>query len=380
MACPAWWRCRSSAATTSPRSTSAARACSPTPPSAACSMLQDGLPINRADGSYIVGLIDARQADLIEVFRGYTANRLGAQTLGGAINFISPTGTSAPGVEIGTEAGSFGHLLTTARAGARQGDRRHLRAGQLQPARRLPRLERVRAHRRLGQCRRQDQRQRLDPHLLRLHRPRLRGARSLVAPALRGRSAAGGARPHRQRQFRPQRGPRPAAARHRAGPRRLAHHRHRRRQHPRCRPRLQLDRRFLPLPDRHRLSRHHRRRHHGVAALRLPARQGRRPAAVRGHRAVCRRLLRARLFHQQSGRQGRRSSPRTTSTPTPCRSAPASTSRLRRAHLVAGGGLRHAGRDSPTPTARRSGRGWPIRPPAAGSADTRHQHQLLARL
>ena len=60
-------------------------------------MLQDGLPINRADGSYIVGLIDARQADLIEVFRGYTANRLGAQTLGGAINFISPTGTQRAG-------------------------------------------------------------------------------------------------------------------------------------------------------------------------------------------------------------------------------------------------------------------------------------------
>jgi iron complex outermembrane receptor protein len=85
-------------------------------------MLQDGLPINRADGSYIVGLIDPRQADIIEVFRGYTANRLGAQTLGGAINFISPTGSSAPGVEIGAEAGSYGHLATTARAGARQGD------------------------------------------------------------------------------------------------------------------------------------------------------------------------------------------------------------------------------------------------------------------
>ncbi|ALK08770.1 TonB-dependent receptor family protein [Blastochloris viridis] len=85
-------------------------------------MLQDGLPINRADGSYIVGLIDARQADVIEVFRGYTANRLGAQTLGGAINFISPTGSRAPGVEVGVEGGSFGHLVATARAGARQGD------------------------------------------------------------------------------------------------------------------------------------------------------------------------------------------------------------------------------------------------------------------
>src|SRR3989344_2687745 len=41
-------------------------------------VLQDGLPLNGADGAYIVGLIDPRQAALVEVFRGYTANRLGS--------------------------------------------------------------------------------------------------------------------------------------------------------------------------------------------------------------------------------------------------------------------------------------------------------------
>lgn len=71
-------------------------------------VLQDGLPINRADGSYIVGFANPRQASAIEVFRGYTANRLGATVLGGALNFVSPTGTSAPGTRLSASGGSFG--------------------------------------------------------------------------------------------------------------------------------------------------------------------------------------------------------------------------------------------------------------------------------
>ena len=85
-------------------------------------VLQDGLPINRADGSYVVGLADPRQAEFIEIYRGYTANRLGATVLGGAINFVSPTGSSAPGAVFGVEGGSFGQITATGQAGARQGD------------------------------------------------------------------------------------------------------------------------------------------------------------------------------------------------------------------------------------------------------------------
>ncbi len=85
-------------------------------------VLQDGLPINRADGSYIVGFADPRSAEFIEVYRGYTANRLGATVLGGAINFVSPTGITAPGVDVIAEGGSFGHFATYAAAGASQGD------------------------------------------------------------------------------------------------------------------------------------------------------------------------------------------------------------------------------------------------------------------
>ena len=84
-------------------------------------VLQNGLPINRADGSYAVGLANARQAQFTEVYRGYTANRLGATVLGGALNFVSPTGSSAPGVTAGMEGGSFGQVSASAQAGGKQG-------------------------------------------------------------------------------------------------------------------------------------------------------------------------------------------------------------------------------------------------------------------
>jgi iron complex outermembrane receptor protein len=84
-------------------------------------ILQDGLPLNRADGSYIVGFADPRQAQYTEIYRGYTANRLGATVLGGAINFTSPNGSSEPGIAAGVEGGSFGQVTTHARAGGRHG-------------------------------------------------------------------------------------------------------------------------------------------------------------------------------------------------------------------------------------------------------------------
>lgn len=84
-------------------------------------VLQNGLPINRADGSYAVGLANPRMAQFTEVYRGYTANRLGATVLGGALNFVSPTGSSAPGVTGGVEGGSFGQLSASAQAGGKQG-------------------------------------------------------------------------------------------------------------------------------------------------------------------------------------------------------------------------------------------------------------------
>lgn len=71
-------------------------------------VLQDGMPVNRADGAYVVGLAAPGQAESIEVFRGASANRLGATVLGGAINFASPSGASAPGTRLSFGGGSFG--------------------------------------------------------------------------------------------------------------------------------------------------------------------------------------------------------------------------------------------------------------------------------
>ncbi|MFV0476373.1 MAG: TonB-dependent receptor family protein [Parahaliea sp.] len=80
-------------------------------------VLENGLPINRADGSYVVGLANPAMADSIEVYRGYLANRLGATVLGGALNFISPTGRSAPGGRLAISGGSFEQVTTLGQYG-----------------------------------------------------------------------------------------------------------------------------------------------------------------------------------------------------------------------------------------------------------------------
>ncbi|HWQ87306.1 TonB-dependent receptor [Brevundimonas sp.] len=83
--------------------------------------LQDGLPLNRADGSYVVGLVDPRQATFIEIFRGYTANRLGSAALGGALNFVSPSGEAAAGLRGRIEGGAHGYLYGLAEGGIEAG-------------------------------------------------------------------------------------------------------------------------------------------------------------------------------------------------------------------------------------------------------------------
>lgn len=81
-------------------------------------LMQDGVPLNRADGAYAVGLVDPRQAAFAEVFRGYTANRLGATVMGGALNFVSPSGRAVEGLDLRAEAGSFEHFYGGANIGA----------------------------------------------------------------------------------------------------------------------------------------------------------------------------------------------------------------------------------------------------------------------
>jgi len=72
-------------------------------------LLQDGIPVNFADGSFIVGVMDPAIAESIEVFKGANALRYGAATLGGAVNFNSRNGNYSPGIQLKAEGGSFGY-------------------------------------------------------------------------------------------------------------------------------------------------------------------------------------------------------------------------------------------------------------------------------
>lgn len=70
-------------------------------------LMQDGAPLNLPDGSFDFQSIEPLAADHIEVLRGANAWRYGAANLGGAINFVSPTGKTAPPVTLRMEGGSF---------------------------------------------------------------------------------------------------------------------------------------------------------------------------------------------------------------------------------------------------------------------------------
>ncbi|MBK8036169.1 MAG: TonB-dependent receptor [Verrucomicrobiaceae bacterium] len=70
-------------------------------------LMQDGMPLNLADGGFDMQAIEPMAAQYVETFRGANALQYGAATLGGAINFVSNTGHSAPAFQTRFEAGSF---------------------------------------------------------------------------------------------------------------------------------------------------------------------------------------------------------------------------------------------------------------------------------
>lgn len=72
-------------------------------------LMQDGIPVNQADGSFDFQAIEPMATRYIEVYRGANALRYGASTLGGAINFISPSGYEADRLNVRSEIGSFGY-------------------------------------------------------------------------------------------------------------------------------------------------------------------------------------------------------------------------------------------------------------------------------
>ena len=73
-------------------------------------VMQDGVPINTADGGFEFPVIDPWLVRSAEILRGANASVYGASTLGGAIDFVTPTGISESGITLRGELGGFGDL------------------------------------------------------------------------------------------------------------------------------------------------------------------------------------------------------------------------------------------------------------------------------
>lgn len=84
-------------------------------------LMQDGSPLNLADGSFDMQAVDPLAAEYIETYRGANALRYGATTLGGAINFMSPSGYTAPSFQARFEYGSFNTFRGQLSTGGVQG-------------------------------------------------------------------------------------------------------------------------------------------------------------------------------------------------------------------------------------------------------------------
>jgi iron complex outermembrane receptor protein len=80
-------------------------------------LLQDGVPINLADDNGDFQELDPQVFERIEVYRGANALRFGGSTLGGAINAVTPTGRTAPNVELRLDGGSFATVRAKAALG-----------------------------------------------------------------------------------------------------------------------------------------------------------------------------------------------------------------------------------------------------------------------
>jgi len=74
-------------------------------------LMQDGLPVTTADGNNHNRIIDPLAARYATVARGANALSYGASTLGGAVNFVTPTAHDGPLMDVSLNAGSHGQAL-----------------------------------------------------------------------------------------------------------------------------------------------------------------------------------------------------------------------------------------------------------------------------
>jgi iron complex outermembrane recepter protein len=80
-------------------------------------VLQDGVPLNLADGGFDMQSLEPTASAYINVWRGSNA-LAGSSTLGGAIDYVSRTGRTAPGGFARLEIGSWDYLRATIAGGA----------------------------------------------------------------------------------------------------------------------------------------------------------------------------------------------------------------------------------------------------------------------
>lgn len=80
-------------------------------------LYMDGIPINTADGYGDFQEIDPTAYRYVEVYKGANALRFGANSLGGAINFVTPSGRDASSFDSRFDVGSFGYLRGQASSG-----------------------------------------------------------------------------------------------------------------------------------------------------------------------------------------------------------------------------------------------------------------------
>lgn len=81
----------------------------------------DGIPINTSDGLFDTFEIDPSAYRYVEVFKGANALRFGSNSLGGAINFVTPTGYDADLFGARVDVGSFGFVKSTVNSGGVSG-------------------------------------------------------------------------------------------------------------------------------------------------------------------------------------------------------------------------------------------------------------------
>ncbi len=84
-------------------------------------LYMDGIPINTADGYGDFQELDPTAYRYVEVYKGANALRYGAASLGGAINFVTPSGRDAPLAAFSLDLGSFGFARTQAQAAGAKG-------------------------------------------------------------------------------------------------------------------------------------------------------------------------------------------------------------------------------------------------------------------